>query len=89
MCPSTWTPRLGTSGNSTSTLLSLGAGWRSWAAPASGSASHTGAHIGSDGASFVGGCGGEGEEKEREAETENQYVHSITQCTHFLAVWAI
>lgn len=27
------------------------------------------------------------EEKEREAVTENQYIHSITQCTHFLTVW--
>lgn len=37
---------------------------------------------------FPGGCGGGGgEEKGREAETGNQYIHSITQCTHFLAVW--
>lgn len=30
---------------------------------------------------------GGGDEEEREAETENQYTHSITQCTHFRAVW--
>lgn len=33
------------------------------------------------------GCGHGGEEKEREAERENQYIHSISQCTHFLTVW--
>ena len=88
MRPSTWTPPPGTSGGSTNTLPSPGEGWRSWVAPASSSASSTGARTDSDGASFVGGCGGGGgEEEEREVETENQYIQSITQSTHFLAVW--
>lgn len=55
MCPSTWTPPPGTYGGSTNTLPSPGEGWRSWVAPASSSASRTGARTDSDGASFVGG----------------------------------
>lgn len=88
MCPSTWIPPPGTSGGSTSNPPSPDAGWRSWAAPASSSASCTGAHTGSGEASLerTGGWCVE-ERKERETETENQYIHRITQCTHFLAVW--
>lgn len=41
----------------------------------------------SDEASFRVGCGRGGQEKGREAERENQYIHSIPQCTHFLTVW--
>lgn len=66
---------------------SPGAGWRSWAAPASNSASRKGARTRSDEASFRVGCGRGGQEKGREAERENQYIHSIPQCTHFLTVW--
>lgn len=87
VCPSVWIPPPGTSGDSTSTPPSPGAGWRSWAAPASNSASRKGARTRSDEASFRVGCGRGGQEKGREAERENQYIHSIPQCTHFLTVW--
>lgn len=53
VCPSVWIPPPGTSGDSTSTLPSPGAGRRSWAAPASSRTSRKGAHTGSDEASFM------------------------------------
>lgn len=87
MCPSTWTPPPGTSGGSTNTLPSPGEGWRSWVAPASSSASRTGAHTDSDGASFVGGVvvvveegGREGSGDRKSIHPEHYSVYSFPNC---------